>query len=125
MSPVADRLRAAAAYQDSLVARFQYRGGRDPNTQAAARHSAERQGCHRQFATDLRAGAAALEADISFATADAPVNTNLLGYGGVGWRFMRRRASGQWENMMGHPLPPPKAWRPMPSAPRHIVARPR
>jgi len=62
MSPVADRLRVAAAYQDSLVARFNYTGGRDPNTQAAARHAAERREWHRQFAADLRDGAAALEA---------------------------------------------------------------
>lgn len=52
-----------------------------------------------------------------FPPATAPTNTALLCYGSTGWRFMRKRPSGQWENMMGHPAPAPKCWRPMPPKP--------
>jgi hypothetical protein len=66
-----------------------------------------------------------IDDETAFDPADAPVNTNLLCWGAVGWRFMRRRTSGQWENMMGNPLQAPKGWRPVPPAPVRILPGPK
>lgn len=54
------RLDAWATHHDALAKRYQYLGGRDPNTKQAAINAATRRAWHEQHARDIRMACAAL-----------------------------------------------------------------
>lgn len=47
----------------------------------------------------------------------APQGASVITYGKTGIRFMRKRETGQWENMMHLPREAPTHWMPLPEPP--------
>jgi len=57
----------------------------------------------------------------------APLHKTLIGWGGGGWRFMKRDDVGNWRNMLGAVKAAPKKWAAIPpfaEAAFHALRRP-